>query len=386
VSALARRRRSRPHVDAAASWRLAVEHGLFGVVPIVGVIFLSRSVLAGRYFAVDFHQTYWVAGLRVLHGTDPYAWSHAQIVSAIAFTYAPIAALVFAPFALLPLDLSQVLFTALCLVAVPATLRLLQVKDWRLYGLAMIWPPVVAGYQTANLTLLLTLGLALAWRYRDRAVTVGLIAGLSLALKLFMWPVLVWLLATRRYLACAWAVAAAVGVNVIASAVLGFADFGQFIHLSSEVTSALYRNGYGAVALALHLGLTRTVGVCSLAGLSLLLLSAIVKAGRRGCDQRALVGCVALILVASPLIWTHYPALLLVPLAILRPRLGPAWLLGLVLWLCPQKAAAGWQVVLAWVVVGGILAVLIRTSHPASEEAARREAISTCAGQVVRRT
>ena len=37
--------------------------------------------------AVDFHDAYYVAGSRLLHGGDPYAWTHGQITAGIAFVY-----------------------------------------------------------------------------------------------------------------------------------------------------------------------------------------------------------------------------------------------------------------------------------------------------------
>ena len=58
---------------------------------------------------------------------------------------------------------------------------------------------VVHGLFYGNLTVLLVLPLALAWRYRDRARVVGLAVGVAVAAKLFVWPLVVWLLLTRRF-------------------------------------------------------------------------------------------------------------------------------------------------------------------------------------------
>jgi hypothetical protein len=44
-------------------------------------------------------------------------------------------------------------------------------------------------------------------------------------------------------------------------------------------------------------------------------------------------------LLLSPLVWLHYFVLLLVLLAILRPRFGPLWIAPLVLWICPDGLA-----------------------------------------------
>ena len=67
-------------------------------------------------------------------------------------------------------------------------------------------PVVVHGLYFGNLTILLVLLVALAWRYRDEARLAGLALGVAVAAKLFVWPLVVWLLLTRRFRAAAWAV------------------------------------------------------------------------------------------------------------------------------------------------------------------------------------
>jgi hypothetical protein len=61
---------------------------------------------------------------------------------------------------------------------------------------------------------------------------------------------------------------------------------------------------------------------------------ACVVLGRRGRDEGALALAIAVSLIAAPLIWMHYYALLIVPLAIAYPRLSTAWALPLLLWFC----------------------------------------------------
>ena len=52
--------------------------------------------------------------------------------------------------------------TGLVLACLFVTLWVLAVRDWRIYGVTLLWPPVIDAYQTANLTL--ALGLLLARR------------------------------------------------------------------------------------------------------------------------------------------------------------------------------------------------------------------------------
>jgi hypothetical protein len=82
-------------------------------------------------------------------------------------------------------------------------------------------------------------------------------------------------------------------------------------------------------------------------------------------EREAMVLAVLLMLVASPLVWSHYFALLLVPLALTRPRFAAVWAAPILIWLCPPKTGvAGWQEALMWIVAGACLLALPRTRKP----------------------
>src|SRR5262249_61269199 len=109
--------------------------------------------------------------------------------------YPAVGALLLAPLALLPHAVADNVFALFNLGAMLLTLRVLKVHDWRLYGLALISPAVFSGWSLANVTLLLGLGVALAWRYRERALVAGALVALLVSVKLFLWPLALWLAA-----------------------------------------------------------------------------------------------------------------------------------------------------------------------------------------------
>src|SRR5581483_7342074 len=95
--------------------------------------------------------------------------------------------------------------------AVPAALWLLGVRDWRCYGAAFLWPPVLSGVAIGTISPLLLLGVAACWRLRGRGGLVAA-AALTVAAKLFLLPLLVWLWVTgRRAVAVAALTAGVVG-------------------------------------------------------------------------------------------------------------------------------------------------------------------------------
>jgi Glycosyltransferase family 87 len=143
------------HGAARARWN-SVNYALFGFLPaLLAVFYLSGH--HGHLDAFDFHREFWPAGHRVLQGLSPYGWSWMDIRGDIAFPYPAFTAILFVPLALINHALADLLFTVLSLAALLMTLWVLNVRDWRLYGLALIWSPVIGGLHDANVTFLLAL-------------------------------------------------------------------------------------------------------------------------------------------------------------------------------------------------------------------------------------
>src|SRR5262249_12788009 len=64
-------------------------------------------------------------------------------------------------------------------------------------------------------------------------------------------------------------------------------------------------------------------------------VSAVVLA-RRGDDERSFICTIAATLALTPIVWLHYLTLLLVPMAIARPRLSALWFVPILLWVSPR--------------------------------------------------
>jgi len=344
-----------------ANFRRALTNISLGAGPIGLSLFLLAFQYKIHEVAVDFHAAYYPAALRLLDGGNPYAASQHQVSSGMAFVYPALSAIGFAPFALPGRSIGQILFVLVCLACVPAALRALNVRDWRVYGVVLYWLPIYSGWQTANLTLPLMLLVALAWRHRDKPLVAGLITAVAISLKPFVWPLALWLLATRRWKAAAWALASGIVLNLAAWTVVGFNELSTFVHLSSSDTNALWKGGYGMLAVAHHLGASRQLGELLLVLVSALAAAAVIALGLRRDERGALTSTILLMLLASPLLWAHYFALLLVPLALLRPRLAPVWALPILMWpIPPRQPVYGWEEVLAWAVTATVLLLSLR--------------------------
>lgn len=347
--------------DRRSQFSMALQQVLFVVLPVFVTVSSLHNALRGRWLASDFRYVYWVAGRHLLDGTSPYVSIAAQVRSQVAFAYPAVTAMLFAPFALVSRSVIEIPFLLACMAMVPLTIWVLGVRDWRVYGIAMLWGPVSAGWHTANLTLPIMLLIAIIWRYRDeRPRLTGVLVALAVSLKPFAWPLVLWLIATRRWRASLSGLVCGVAINAVAWTLLGYRTIGQFLQITSRVTAHHWKQGYGVRALAMHLGFSDGFGSAAQIALTGVLIVAVLLAARdRGLELRTIALTIGLMLVASPLVWSHYFALLLIPIALRRQRLSLIWLLPVAMWVCPiSRWLVTWQVVLAWVIAGASLTAL----------------------------
>jgi alpha-1,2-mannosyltransferase len=312
--------------------------------------------VAGDKVAVDFSKAFYPAAQDVLNGVSPYTFDP-SVDAGTVYVYTPTAAVLFAPFTLLSIGAAQALVSFALIVCFLATPWVLGIRDWRVYGAMCLWSPFVSALQTANLTIVLGLLCALAWRARHRPLASGLLIGLAVALKAFLWPLAVWLLATRRFRSFA---AAALLTAVSFASVTLFVGLGDFVQLLREHSDLFDDRGYTLFALLAEAGAPEGVAraVWLGTGLSVLVLG-----------RKSFVACLAAALLLSPIVWLHYFALLVVPLAILRAPLI-AWLLPLLMWFSPGwENGEPWQTALVLTTAAGSVGIALRAASAQRSEA-----------------
>lgn len=346
----------------------AIDHGLFVFVPFIFTAFVLYIAIHSRAFAVDFHNGEWPAGRRLLDGMSPYFGPHSSaVLSAGAahpkvtpFVYPAVGAVVYAGLALIPHYVADALFTGFDMVAALLSLRLMGARDVRLYGLVFLWPPVLVGWQSANITLVLVLGVAAVWYYRDRPAVSGPLLALVISLKIVMWPMALWLLATRRYRALAFMVGSGLILNLAAWAIVGYNAIPRYLSVLQSFNHAGERRAYSVINLALHLGASTQVATMLSYAIAAVIAAVCFKVGRGGRERLAFILCLAVTLLATPIIWLHYFALLLVPLALVRPRLSAIWFLPLAMFGCPPTEPKTWQLTLVLAIATVMFWVMIR--------------------------
>ena len=323
-----------PEGGAVGTWDVDLRR-LSQLLPIAIVILLTGSelyrLIAHSEYGIDFAGM-WKAAHALLagHAIYPSPSDPALRVSGSAFLSPPPLLLPVLPLVMLPYTAAAVLWNCLCAGMLGAALALVGVRDWRVYLVAMCSLPFADSLGYGQTEAVLALGLAVAWRWRDSWPS-GVAVGLVIACKPIAWPLLVWLLLTRRIRCSLVAVGAGTASLALTWACIGFKGLVSYPQLlSADARAAKYF--YSPAAGLQHLGVSTTLATVLGVVFSVAVVLAVLAVAENrdlGLFTAGLIGG----LLSSPLLEVHYLVLLLIPLAISRPRLDRAWLVVAGLWL-----------------------------------------------------
>jgi Glycosyltransferase family 87 len=347
---------NRVHTVSAGLWpgltgsarrhaRVVVETAVFILPALVGPA-LIFEYLIGRYhvhpftlqghyfpdggFLFDLHVT-WKAGHDIVTGHSPYP-----------FVYPAPAAFLMVPFGLLPWKAAVVAFSLFVIGALFLTLRLLGVRDWRCYGVALASLPCLSSVTIGTLSTAIALGAAAAWRYRDRRFVAAAAIVFVVVTKLFLWPLVFWLIATRRFRTALTTVVMGIVVVLGSWAMLGFDGMLQYPRHLGHIAGLEQARSYSPFAAMQMLGASTHTAHLALYGLTVLGIAAIfvIARGHDG-DRRSFVATLAVALMLSPIVWLHYLVLVFVVIALYQRRLGVAWMAPFLYWLLPGQDSHG---------------------------------------------
>jgi ABC-type multidrug transport system permease subunit len=109
-------------------------------------------------------------------------------------------------------------------------------------------------------------------------------------------------------------------------AVVGFDGIGDYPELLRRLSDIEAQNSYSAYAMLDAIGLPSALAriAAIVAAVALLAFAWQVARGAEG-DRRAFTLALAAGLVLTPILWLHYLVLLVVPIALARPRLSALW-------------------------------------------------------------
>ena len=292
-----------------------------------------QANIADDTLGFDFAGTVWDGGTAIREGRSPYPDAIASDVDVgNPALYPPLLMLLVAPVTVLPWWLGLTLWLAFLSAGFALALWALGVRDPRCYALAFISAPVFGDLVNGNATLLLVPLVALAWRWREQWLRSGIAIGLAISTKLLVWPLLFWLLGTRRYRAAGAALAAATLAVLLPWVAIGFdglTSYPDLLRVASEIYG-VHSYSVSTMASALGVGTELALRLAFATGLGIAVLALV--AGRRGLDEVSVSLAVVASILGSPIVWEYNYALLFVPIAILRPRFSALWMVPLLVY------------------------------------------------------
>jgi hypothetical protein len=345
---------------------------LFALLPLVfATAVLAISAHGSSAYGVEFKGNLWEPAKRILAGESPYQPARLDdllhgrgpdvgrgyIAQAVYPAPAHVAAV---PFGLLPLGVAVPLFIVLSTLGLVIALWLLEVRDWRCYGLVFLAIPTVHALNLGGLTPLLLLGVAVLWRYRDRPWVTATAAAALVAAKLYLWPLVVWL--ALRFRGALLASALTAVFMIVGWAVIGFAGFTGYPHLLRTLAHIHQLDTYALPTIGFKLGLSLHHAREAAVIVGLALLAAALLFARRRNEQGSFALALAASLALTPIVWQQYFLLLFVPIAFVSPRLGLPWILGLTFWLASSEGGTTRDLIVAWATTAAAVGLAVARS------------------------
>ena len=304
-----------------ALWRVG-SLVVFAVLPVLTLATMLAVGLSDDSLSADFHHEIYPQAKQILEGRNPYPPPDFDPTVGANFIWPPIVVYLLSPLTLLPLGAADVVMLVLGLACIAASLWIVGLRDWRVYGLVAMWPQIAGEMRVSHLTAPICLLLALAWRSRDRELAPGALIGFATAMKFFVWPLAVWLAANRRHTATLLAAGIA-GASLLL--ILPYVSIDDYARSLLQLGRGFDQDSYTLFGLLVQSGASETVGRVVMWACGLLLLAATWR-------YRSFTLAIAAALTISPIVWLDYFALAAVPLAIARPRLSWIWFLPLATW------------------------------------------------------
>jgi alpha-1,2-mannosyltransferase len=277
---------------------------------------------ASNSLGCDF-SAYYGAAVHWANGQPIYDLATTSTGSCGTYQYPPPFVLLAAPFSLFGFDLGNWLWIGFligCWALGTAILPVRASTRWTILLLGAVGWPLIFGVRIGQVAPILYLAFAYAWRNLDRPIPLGVAIAVGGLLKLQPGLLAVWLLARREWRALATTIG--VGLAVVAFGfVVGLRDWAGMLTLLRSLTDAVTVPTNLALGATLHTlgmdaGLAGAIQTVNTGAVFVLVVAGALWLPR---VPGFLVAIVATQLI-SPILWSHYALVLLLPVAWLLDR------------------------------------------------------------------
>jgi alpha-1,2-mannosyltransferase len=292
------------------------------------VLFSGATIrAAGDNLGFDF-LAYHQAARRILDGLPLYDLGFEQAGGFGLFYYPPPFAVLLLPLGLLDPLVATWAWTAILVGAFGLGVWLMPVSStvrWTTVLLAGLSWPFLFALRLGQIGPILFLLFAAGWRWLDDPVRLGASAGLGALVKLQPGLVLVWALLTRRFRAVVVGGVLIVVAALVAAVVTGpgsWLDYAVLLRAVSDPIETAHNSTPGAVAW--QMGASMAVAAAIQMSATVLVFGVVVVAALRTSAEASYLVVVVASQLLSPILWSHYALLLLLPTAWLMQR-GMWW-------------------------------------------------------------
>jgi alpha-1,2-mannosyltransferase len=252
------------------------------------------------------------------------------------YMYAPPLGVAIAPLSGIELDTAVWMWWALHVAALALACALLPVPvavRLATFGVAALSFAATRDLVLGNVSVLLLVPLAAAWRWLDRPAG-AMAQALAMSVRPMLGVLLIWQALRRQWRAVAWTIGAGLTLIALTLPVVGIDGYRDYLEVLRNLggVSGVERNS-DLSSTALALGASETVATTALFAGYGIAIGAIALSLRRDAETGFVVTATASLLL-SPLLWDHYLAMLVLPAAFLAARGRPwALVLPLLSWL-----------------------------------------------------
>ena len=328
------------------------------------IITISSWILVYNLIpAVEF-KTFYHAAQAVTMGRSPYPIpGKGTIRQGHAFVYPVTTLIYFLPYSFLPFKAALPLWRVTELLFLLGGIVLLKGR----LGIAISAIVAVSSFaltalQVASIEPLLLLLLAISWRFRENTFISTIALALAISAKLFLLPILLWLVLTKRYKSFI------ISGTLIVALILPTMDFMpsvqryyEILHLLSNHESASGLSIVSTLYLVLH-SLTAAFWTTVALAIVFAVLTAYYYFHRpKWCTEEYLLGAMIIwSLIESPITWSHYYVLAVVPiLLVFEEPLFATAIFAAMSWLLTQPDQISIRVLPIALLAIGILVTLL---------------------------
>ncbi|NNN18953.1 MAG: DUF2029 domain-containing protein [Acidimicrobiaceae bacterium] len=341
---------------------------------------------SGRVNQSDF-LVFYSAALGVTHHLSPYpAIGTSAVYSGSSFVYPYLSAYLFIPFTFLSRSQAEHVYVIVSLASIMCSLWLLGLRRICGYSMFLIASTTIVSWQMGTLNPLFMLCIALAWKYRHKAMLVGVLIALVGFAKLFLVPLVLWMLISRRYYAFLISIFTLL-ILAVTSTVLSPLPLFSYLRLLLELSRHEGASGFSTLQLISSLGFSLHESEFIVAITALLFVIFVYQRHRAtNSEAPVLAGVVALSLIITPILWSSYLLLLAVIIILIVPVDWAGIVYAALSWfiVTPDRAGfAGVTLLLFFAAFNSLALVRVNLFQPSCRDMVRTKMRLSAASPVV---